>query len=162
MDIKLFLFGILLTITPSMGIRVGLPMVLYSLKSDGTLITILSSSLLILINILLILFLFLFLETLHNRFMENKFYKKNFEIYMRRIQKKAKKIERKKGFWVFFSLFLFVSVPIPFTGSYSGTTIAWFLKLNRKKSFISIALGIIVGGIIISILTRYTMNTISF
>ncbi len=46
-------------------------------------------------------------------------------------------------------LFLFVAVPLPTSGAYTATIIASILKLDNKKAFLSISLGIIVAGLLI-------------
>ena len=46
-------------------------------------------------------------------------------------------------------LFLFVAIPLPTSGAWTASVIASVLKLDKKKAFISIALGIIVAGLII-------------
>ncbi len=50
-------------------------------------------------------------------------------------------------------LFLFVAIPAPGTGAYTGVLLSWFFELDRKKSFATIALGVIVAGIITTLLT---------
>lgn len=46
-------------------------------------------------------------------------------------------------------LFLFVAIPLPTSGAWTASVIASVLKLDKKKAFISISLGIIVAGLII-------------
>lgn len=46
-------------------------------------------------------------------------------------------------------LFLFVAIPLPTSGAWTASVIASVLKLDKKKAFTSIALGIIVAGLII-------------
>lgn len=41
----------------------------------------------------------------------------------------------------YLGLALFVAVPLPVTGAYTGTIIAYLLGMNRKKSSLAIALG---------------------
>jgi len=50
-------------------------------------------------------------------------------------------------------LMLFVAVPLPGTGVYTGTFLAFLLGLNRKWSFVAIALGAAIAGIIVSLIT---------
>jgi len=56
----------------------------------------------------------------------------------------------KYGYW---GLLLFVGIPLPGTGAWTGTLLAVLLKLNRKKSFLFITLGVLLAGIIMSILS---------
>ena len=52
-----------------------------------------------------------------------------------------------------FGLFLFVAVPLPGTGAWTGAIIASVLGLEIKKSFLMIALGVLGAGIIMSVLS---------
>ena len=46
-----------------------------------------------------------------------------------------------------------MAVPLPGTGAYSGSVIAALLDMPFKKSFVSIACGVFVAGIIITLLS---------
>ena len=52
-------------------------------------------------------------------------------------------------------LFIFVAIPLPGTGAWTGALIASLMDLQIKKSFPMIALGVIGAGIIMSILSYY-------
>ena len=45
---------------------------------------------------------------------------------------------------------LFVAIPLPITGAWTGTIGAWVLGLDRKKSILFILLGVLISGIIVS------------
>ena len=45
---------------------------------------------------------------------------------------------------------LFVAIPLPITGAWTGTMGAWFLGLNRRRSILFIILGVVIAGIIVS------------
>ena len=47
-------------------------------------------------------------------------------------------------------LFLFVAIPFPSTGAYTGCLIAWFFKMDRKWSLIAIAAGVVTAGIVVA------------
>ncbi len=49
-------------------------------------------------------------------------------------------------------LALFVSVPLPITGAYTGSLIAYISGLNRKRASLAIATGVIVAGVLIWVL----------
>jgi uncharacterized membrane protein len=153
MDIQLFLLGIILTVVPLIELRGGLPLVILAIKDSSPLWLGVAFLLVTLINILLIFLIFLFLEKLHHKLLKWKFYSRIFEKYLLRVQKKSHKLMQKEGIWVFFSLFLFVAVPLPLTGAYTGTVLAWFLDLDKKKSIAAIALGVLVAGIIVFLAT---------
>jgi uncharacterized membrane protein len=151
------ILAIILSFLPVSELRLGLPIAIdYALKNNislGLIFLIIVS-----VNILAIFFVFFFLDILHEYFMKINSYKRFFSRYMKRIEKKGRKIEKRMGFIGYFALMLFVSVPFPTTGAWTGCVIAWFLKLNRKKSFISIASGVILAGLIVLSLTLSIFN----
>lgn len=63
--------------------------------------------------------------------------------------KKRDKID-KYGIW---GLLLFVAIPLPGTGGWTGALLASLLHLNKKKSFGVITIGVFIAGLIISILS---------
>jgi len=48
--------------------------------------------------------------------------------------------------WRFPALAAFVAVPIPGTGAYTGTLMAYLLGLDRKRAAVAIALGVILSA----------------
>jgi uncharacterized membrane protein len=58
-------------------------------------------------------------------------------------------------------LFILVAVPLPTTGAWTGCGVASFLKLDYKKSFIYISLGIIVAGLIMLLLSHVSLLAMS-
>lgn len=64
-------------------------------------------------------------------------------------QKAGQKLLKKAGkAGTYFALFLFVAVPIPGTGAWTGTLAASILNLDFKKTVIAIISGVLVAGII--------------
>ena len=51
----------------------------------------------------------------------------------------------------FIGLMLFVAVPFPGTGAWTGALIAALLKLDVKKSFFMILLGVIIAAAIVTL-----------
>ena len=73
-------------------------------------------------------------------------------------------LERKKGSitkYARFGLFLFVAIPIPGTGAWSGAAIASLLKMKRGRAFASIALGVITAGLIMSLVSSGVLSVFS-
>ena len=52
---------------------------------------------------------------------------------------------------IFFALLLFVGIPLPGTGAWTGTLAASFLDLDFKTSIIAVSLGVLLAGIIMSL-----------
>lgn len=66
-----------------------------------------------------------------------------------RMMKKSEKVTKYK----IIGLFLFVALPIPGTGAYSGALIAALLDMRFRKAFPSIALGLVAAGIIMTVVS---------
>ena len=54
------------------------------------------------------------------------------------------------GFW---GLVIFVGIPLPGTGAWTGAIIAAFLEMDRKKAFLGILLGMLMASIIMMIIS---------
>lgn len=67
----------------------------------------------------------------------------------RKGNEKKDKIE-KLGFW---GLVLFVGVPLPGTGAWTGCLIATILRMDKKKAFLAAALGVIMASIIMMLIS---------
>ena len=70
--------------------------------------------------------------------------------------KKRDKID-KYGVW---GLLLFVAIPLPGTGGWTGALLASLLHLDKKKSFGVIAVGVFIAGLIITTLSLIVGNTV--
>lgn len=66
-----------------------------------------------------------------------------------KVEKNKGKIE-KYGYW---GVVLFVGIPLPGTGAWTGTLIASVLNLDKKKTFISVMVGIVMASIIMMFLS---------
>lgn len=62
----------------------------------------------------------------------------------------------------FFALYIFVAIPLPVTGAWTGALIANFLDLPPKKAFFPLALGVFTAGIIILTLTAIANGGITY
>ena len=78
-----------------------------------------------------------------------KFFKKIVKWLDKKVEDKKGQIE-KYGFW---GLVLFVGIPLPGTGAWTGCLIAAMLDMDKKKSFLAAALGVLLAGIIMSVLS---------
>ena len=52
-----------------------------------------------------------------------------------------------------FGLFLFVAIPLPGTGAWTGSLVAAFLDIRLKDAILPIVLGVLTAGILIMMLT---------
>lgn len=69
------------------------------------------------------------------------------------LDKKAKKNKEKIEKYGYWGLVLFVGIPLPGTGAWTGCLAASVLEMNRKKSFFAVMLGVILASIIMMIIS---------
>ena len=68
-------------------------------------------------------------------------------------EKGGKKLEKKAGMGLYIALLLFVGIPLPGTGAWTGTLAASILNMDFKKSVIAVMGGVILAGIIMGLLS---------
>ncbi len=62
--------------------------------------------------------------------------------------KAGKKLEQKAGKGLFLALLLFVGIPLPGTGAWTGTLAASLLNMKFKDTVIAVSLGVLLAGVI--------------
>ena len=82
---------------------------------------------------------------------DKKFIGKFFTWCYEKGEKGGKKLQEKAGRGLYFALFLFVGIPLPGTGAWTGTLAASFLDMDFKKSMIAVMAGVILAGIIMGL-----------
>ena len=66
-------------------------------------------------------------------------------------EKGGKKLQATAGKGLFVALLLFVGIPLPGTGAWTGTLAASILDMNFKSSVLAVMLGVILAGIIMAL-----------
>ena len=79
---------------------------------------------------------------------DKKYIGKFFTFCIEKGHKGGAKLKEKAGRGVFLALLLFVGIPVPGTGAWTGTLAASFLDIGFKKSVIAVLLGVLLAGII--------------
>lgn len=100
-------------------------------------------------NVLPIPIVLLFLKKVLDLFEKWSITKKVVDWLLKKVESKREQID-KYGYW---GLVLFVGIPLPGTGAWTGSLLAVVLGLNRKKSFVCILLGVLLAAIIMSVLS---------
>ncbi len=140
------LAAIILSFLPIVELRAGIPMAILS-GVDPLVAFILC----VFVNILIIPFVFLFLDKIHLWLLSYQWYQKSINKIFERAKKRSEKVKKKIDAWGMLALALFVAIPLPGTGAWTGSLVAWTLKINRKKAFLAIALGVILAGILVTL-----------
>ena len=99
-------------------------------------------------NLLPIPFVLIFFKYLEN-------YLRNFDFWSKILDWLFEKTRRRADYKIknyeTIGLFMFVAIPLPFTGAWTGALIAYLFDLDIKRSFFTIFLGIIISAIIMTL-----------
>jgi uncharacterized membrane protein len=90
---------------------------------------------------------YFFLSTIHKLLIKWDPYNKFFHKVVERSRYKIHDKVEKYG-WL--GITLFVAIPLPITGAYTGTLGAWILGVSKPKTFLAVVIGVIIAGIIVS------------
>lgn len=153
------LLGLLLTVLPVFELRGGLPLVLnYALSNNFAIFPFFI--LVLFLNIFVAYLLFLFLDFFHEKLLRFNFYKKGFAVFLKRVRKKESGFEKRFEKIGYLALMLFVAIPLPGSGVWTGVLLAWFFGLKRSRSFIAISLGTIIAGFFVLMFSLGFFNLI--
>ena len=82
---------------------------------------------------------------------------KFFTFCLEKGHKGGEKLKEKAGKGLYWALFLFVGIPLPGTGAWTGTLAASILDMDFKKSVRAVVCGVILAGIIMGTGTKLVM-----
>ena len=102
-------------------------------------------------NILPVPFILFFIKRIINWLRKSKvnFFKKIAKFLDEKVEKNKEKIEK----YGYLGLILFVGVPLPGTGAWTGCLLAAVLDMDRKKSFACVVCGVLMASIIMMVLS---------
>ena len=104
-------------------------------------------------NMLPVPFIFFFARKVLVWGSDKKFIGKFFKFCLEKGEKGGKKLEAKAGKGLYWALFLFVGIPLPGTGAWTGSLIASLLEIDIKKSSLAILTGIIMATVIMYVVS---------
>ncbi len=137
---------ILLSILPISELRGSIPYGIAASNINPAAVFLLAAA----SNMLAVPIVYVFLDYIHHHLMSIGIYRRLFSRYVERAKKNAGKYVSKYGY---LGLMLFVAVPLPATGAYTGTLAAWLLGIERKKATVAILIGILIAGVIVTALS---------
>ena len=73
----------------------------------------------------------------------------------------GEKLKEKAGKGLYVALLLFVGIPLPGTGAWTGTLAASFLDMDFKSSIIAVMLGVMLAGIIMGLASAGLLGAVS-
>lgn len=143
MRIKDYIYIFLISMVPIVELRGAIPVaVAMGLPTIPTFI------ICIIGNMLPVPFIFFFARKVLEWGKDKKVIGKFFTWCLQKGEKGGAKLTEKAGRGVYWALLLFVGIPLPGTGAWTGTLAASFLDLDFKKSVIAVIGGVLLAGVI--------------
>ena len=144
--LKKYLYIFLISMVPLVELRGSI------IVSQGFQLPLLQSYIVCVIgNMLPVPVIYLFARKVLEWGKDKKYIGKFFTFCIEKGHKGGEKLKEKAGRGLFVALFLFVGIPIPGTGAWTGTLAASFLDMGFKKSVIAVLLGVLLAGVIMGI-----------
>ena len=110
-------------------------------------------------NALVAPLVYLFLSSGHKLLERWEPYRRLFD---RIVERSRRKVHAKVEKYGYAGLILFVAIPLPITGAYTGTLGAWILGMDRRKTILAVFVGVIIAGIIVSIVFTLGLRAFYF
>lgn len=149
---KKCLIAFLISMVPLVEIRGGIPVALATGVHP-----VLAYAICIVGNMLPVPIIFFFARKVLEWGKDKKFIGKFFTFCLEKGHKGGQKLlSGKKGAYI--ALMLFVGIPLPGTGAWTGTLAASILDLDFKKSTVAVMCGVILAGIIMGVLSMFGIN----
>lgn len=94
---------------------------------------------------------------------DRKYTGKYFRFFLDKGERGGQKLTKKTGRGgLFVALMLFVGIPLPGTGAWTGTLAASFLNMGFKSTTVSVSLGVIIAGIIMGLASMGVFSVLGF
>ncbi|OIO63466.1 small multi-drug export protein [Candidatus Woesearchaeota archaeon CG_4_10_14_0_2_um_filter_33_10] len=148
------LYLIFITFLPFLELRASIPYGIDVLKLSWLTVFIVC----VIANIILGILIYFMLEKFVKFFLRYKIFSNPYNKVVIKTQKKIQKAVDKYGEW---GVALFIGVPLPGSGVYSGALGAYVIGLDFKKFIIADIIGVLIAGIIVTIISTGVLQLIA-
>ena len=146
--LKSYLITFFISMVPVIELRGAIPV------SQGFGLPLLQSYIIaVLGNMLPVPFIYLFARKILVWGADKPVIGKPFTWCLKKGEKGGKALEEKAGNGLFIALMLFVAIPLPGTGAWTGTLAASILDMKFKQSVIAVMCGVLIAGVIMALVS---------
>lgn len=153
--LKKYLIAFLISMVPLVELRLAVP---YAVASG--LPTVQSYIICVIGNMLPVPFIFFFARKVLVWGADKKYIGKFFSWCLEKGEHGGQKLQEKAGRGLYVALLLFVGIPLPGTGAWTGTLAASILDMDFKKSVLACMGGVLLAGIIMGVGTALGISAI--
>jgi len=149
---KNYIYIFLIAMVPLIELRGALP-VAYGIHTANPDFSLLWSYIIIAIgNMLPVPFIYFFARKVLEWGKDKKYIGKFFTWCLEKGEKGGEKLQAKAGRGLYWALLLFVGIPLPGTGAWTGTLAASFLDMDFKKSVVAVIGGVVLASVIVGVI----------
>ena len=146
--LKKYLWVFFISMLPIIELRGAIPV------SQGLGLPLLQSYIIaVLGNMLPVPFIYLFARKILIWGADKPIIGKPFTWCLQKGEKGGKELEAKAGNGLFIALMIFVAIPLPGTGAWTGTLAASILDMKFKQSVIAVMFGVLIAGVIMGLIS---------
>lgn len=138
-----YLYALILSVLPISELRGGIP---FALLNGYPVVAAYAGC--VAANFLVGPLVFLFLNTVHRLLSAITIYRKLFGWFERSVRRRTARLIDRYGF---LGVTIFVAIPLPVTGAYTGSLAAWLFDLDWKRTMLAVMAGVILSGIIVTV-----------
>jgi len=151
--IKKYIVCFLVSMVPLIELRGAIPLTQVPSFMGYQLPLIPSFIICIIGNMLPVPFIYLFARKVLEWGKDKKFIGKFFSFCLEKGHRGGEKLKSKAGRGLFVALLLFVGIPIPGTGAWTGTLAASILDMDFKSTILASMLGVLLAGVIMMVVS---------
>lgn len=137
---------IFITFLPFLELRASIPFGILQLEMGWLNVFLIA----VITNAILGIVVYFFLDKVIHLFLRIKSIEKCYAKFVERTQRKIKPYVEKYGEY---GIALFIAIPLPGSGSYTGALAAYLMGLGYKKFIIANIIGVVLAGISVTIIT---------
>lgn len=140
------LWLVVLTFLPFLELRASIPYGILALKMNWLVVFLIC----VIANILLGPIVYIFLDKVIHLFLRIKVIDKIYSYYVERTQKRIHRYVERYGL---LGVSIFIGLPIPGSGSYSGALGSYLLGIGFKRFVIANIIGVLIAGILVTVIS---------
>ena len=142
--LKQYLYILAISAVPVIEQRGAIPLGILLYKLDPVLVTLVSY-----VGSLIPMFFVIYCFTPIFKWLSTKKILKWFYDFVdNKVRKGKENVER----YYVIGLAIFVAIPLPMTGVWTGSAVAAFMQMNKKKAFLSVSIGAAISAIVITVI----------
>jgi uncharacterized membrane protein len=149
---KNYIYIFLIAMVPLIELRGALP-VAYGIHTANPDFNLLMAYIVIAIgNMLPVPFIYFFARKVLEWGKDKRYIGRFFTWCLEKGEKGGQKLQSKAGRGLYWALLLFVGIPLPGTGAWTGTLAASFLDMDFKKSVVAVVGGVVLASVIVGVI----------